>query len=346
MSSRSVVALFPRSSRGQRGGIEQSARLARAALEAGPNLDSLAFEIGPTPSSIGPSWKMGAALSLLAAGAKRSDLLLAWHASFLKLLPFVRRRPKRTVTFLHGKEVWGDLPQLVLDGLSSADLLLSNSVHTWERFVDKHPAYRDRPHRTVHLGIGEPITDKGVPPQTPASAVMLGRLHRDEDYKGHREVIEVWPSLLDRVPDARLIIIGEGGLLPDLQQRVRFLGLEEWITFEGGVDEATKNRLLAAASCLVLPSRGEGFGLVYLEAMRLGRPCLVSDSDAGKEVVGPAGVAVDPTNSAALVEGLELLMGPGAGWEALSRSAQARYESDFTASAFQRRLMEVLEEVL
>ena len=344
MSPRSVLALFPRSSGGQRGGIEQSARLANEALAARTGFETRSLEIGPVHSDVGPTWKLMASISLL-LDRREIDTLLVWHPSFLKLLPFVGRRPRQIVTFLHGKEVWGELPKLVLKGLSSTDLLLTNSVHTWERFVERHPVYENRPHRTVHLGIGEPASDAVGPPGSPASAIMLGRLHSAEDYKGHREVIEAWPQLLKRIPEARLVIVGEGSLLPDLMQQALQLGLRESIAFEGGVDEIKKNRSIAGARCLVLPSRGEGFGLVYLEAMRLGRPCLVSDADAGREVVGSeGGIAVDPDDRDAVVDGLERLLRTGSDWDALSQGARARYERDFTASAFQRRLIDVLEE--
>ena len=55
----------------------------------------------------------------------------------------------------------------------------------------------------------------------------------------------------------------------------------------GQVKEDVKQDLLMRCRCLALPSRGEGFGLVYLEAMRMGRPCLVSTVDAAREVVNP-----------------------------------------------------------
>jgi glycosyltransferase involved in cell wall biosynthesis len=51
------------------------------------------------------------------------------------------------------------------------------------------------------------------------------------------------------------------------------------------VTEEEKQDLLRRCRCFAMPSRNEGFGLVYLEAMRLGRPCLVSDCDAGREIV-------------------------------------------------------------
>jgi phosphatidylinositol alpha-1,6-mannosyltransferase len=111
------------------------------------------------------------------------------------------------------------------------------------------------------------------------------------------------------------------------------------------VPDAEKERLLRRARCLALPSRGEGFGLVYLEAMRLGRPCLVSSLDAGREVVNPpeAGLAADPRRPAELAAAVaRLLAASDPEWRAWSAQARARYERGFTAAHFQERLVEAL----
>jgi glycosyltransferase involved in cell wall biosynthesis len=83
---------------------------------------------------------------------------------------------------------------------------------------------------------------------------------------------------------------------------------------------------------------------VYLEAMRLGRPCLVSDCDAGREVVRPpeAGLAVDPADSGALVDVLVRLLGDGDEWRGWSEAGRRLYETNFTARHYQNRLVKTL----
>src|SRR5205807_1336757 len=105
-----------------------------------------------------------------------------------------------------------------------------------------------------------------------------------------------------------------------------------------------KEGLLQSCRCLALPSRGEGFGLVYLEAMRVGRPSLVSNLDAGREVINPpeAGLAIDPDNQQELTTALCRLLTDGQEWDRWSRQARERYENNFTTAHFQNRLMTAL----
>jgi glycosyltransferase involved in cell wall biosynthesis len=120
--------------------------------------------------------------------------------------------------------------------------------------------------------------------------------------------------------------------------------LDHRIRFFGQVSEDQKQQLLARCSCLAMPSRGEGFGLVYLEAMRMGRPCLVSTLDAGREVINPpeAGLAADPDNPQDLASAICRLITPGPEWEQWSVQARRRYEQYFTAAHFQHRLLNAL----
>jgi glycosyltransferase involved in cell wall biosynthesis len=167
---------------------------------------------------------------------------------------------------------------------------------------------------------------------------------RQENYKGHREVIEVWPRVLDALPGAELWIVGGGDLRPELEAKVAALNLTSKVRFFGAVPEETKVNLLRRCRALVLPSAGEGFGLVYLEAMRVGRPCLVSTIDAGAEVVNPpeAGLAADVGNQASLSDGIVRLLSPGDEWDRMAAGAKRRYDTMFTGTLFQRRLISAL----
>jgi phosphatidylinositol alpha-1,6-mannosyltransferase len=177
-----------------------------------------------------------------------------------------------------------------------------------------------------------------------SAALMLGRLARTEFYKGHQEMILAWRQVVGAVPQAELWIAGEGDLRPGLERETASLGLANSVRFFGRVSEDYKAQLMAQCRCFALPSHGEGFGLVYLEAMRLGRPCLVSNRDAGREVINPpeAGSAIDPQQIDQLTGEIVDMMTDDGRWNAVSSAARLRYEAMFTASHFQDRLLKAI----
>lgn len=270
--------------------------------------------------------------------------VLVWHLGLLKLLPLFRLSNAKIALFLHGIESWRRQDWLTQILLGKVDCFFSNSEFTWQRFLKANPQYKDVPHRKINLGIGSPINGQTPTPTTPPAALMIGRLIKSEDYKGHSEVINAWPLVLGRVPDAELWIVGEGDLREKLERMATCRGLIGKIRFLGQVSEEIKQKLLANCRCLALPSRGEGFGLVYLEAMRTSRPCLVSTLDAGHEVVSPpfAGLAVDLNQPEQLANGLSKLLTPSPEWDKWSGQARQHYESAFTAKHFQDRLLSAI----
>lgn len=334
-SALDVLGVFPSFESGAIGGVQESGREAWRAIvgRIGDNhARALHYQAGQS--------KAGVVVRALASRA-RADVVLVWHLHLLKLLPVLDHSAARVVLFLHGVEAWRRLDPLSQFLLRRVDLFLSNSDCTWRKFLACNPDFAAANHQTVHLGTGAALAGEEPVPVAPPAVLMLGRIDRREDYKGHREMIGAWPLVRERVPDAELWIAGDGDLRPTLEDLVSASGLGGCVRFHGRVDEGEKARLLAGSRCLAMPSRGEGFGLVYLEAMRVGRPCLVSTLDAGVEVVEPpaGGLAVDPADAEAIARAVEGLVGSSAAWPAIAARARRRYESRFTAEHFHQRLL-------
>jgi phosphatidylinositol alpha-1,6-mannosyltransferase len=273
-------------------------------------------------------------------------VVLFWHLGMLKLLPFLRiGTSSKVAVYLHGTEAWAPFDRSVNRLMNRVDLFLANSDFTWLRFGDQHPELVNKPWRRVALGLGEPA------PAADASsrpvAIMIGRMARTEGYKGHGEVLEAWPMVERALPGAELCIVGTGDLEADLRGRAKRLALNS-VRFTGSVTEQQKHELLCQSRCLLMPSSGEGFGLVYLEAMRLGRPCLVSHLDAGQEVVNPpeAGLAADRSNMPELSSAVVRLLADTPEQRSMSVNAKRRYEAHFTARHFSSRLLRALEEMV
>lgn len=335
-----MIGLFPASAPGNFGGVQASGCdawrgiVARAGEE---RTQAFSYRAGSSK-----------ARAILAAMSNRhkAGLALVWHLDLLKLLPILDYSVPRVVLFLHGIEAWRQPAPFTQFLLQRVHLILTNSDYTWDRFIQCNPALDGVSHLTVHLGIGSPLLHDTPRPARVPSLLMVGRLDAREDYKGHRQMIEAWPGVLQSLPEAELWIVGDGDLRLHLQELAERTAPRSSIRFHGHVSDVERDRLLEQCRGLAMPSRGEGFGLVYLEAMRMGRPCLVSNADAGREVVNPpeAGLSVDPDNRDEIAEAVVRMLAAGEDWVHWSRRARTRYESTFTARDFQERLLSAVFE--
>jgi len=130
----------------------------------------------------------------------------------------------------------------------------------------------------------------GMEPGSPIVGVV-GRL---EPEKGHPTLIDAWPLVLARVPEAYLLVVGEGSRLEALQDQARSLGLDGKVVFTGRRDDVPA--VTAALDVAVLPSYREAQGLTILEAMALSRPVVASNVGGIPEMVedGVTGLLVPP----------------------------------------------------
>ncbi len=328
-----ILGLFPSFDSGV-GGVQVSGREAWLGIVERIGNDRaklLSYDVG--------RGKTHAAVAAL-RNRRGAGAILVWHLDLLKLVPLLNRVSTRVFLFLHGIEAWRRQDALTRWALPGVHLFLSNSEHTWERFLEWNPGLRQAAHALIPLGLGSAAAARTPAPCGKPIALIIGRLERGEGYKGHREMIEAWPRVIERVPDAELWIAGDGNLRRDLEQLARARRLNGQVRFLGKIPENEKEKTIEQCRCLALPSRGEGFGLVYLEAMRMGRPCLVSNQDAGREVVNPpeAGLEADPGNPRHLAEAVVRLLAPGPEWSKWSEQARRRYETRFTAEHFRKCL--------
>jgi phosphatidylinositol alpha-1,6-mannosyltransferase len=169
--------------------------------------------------------------------------------------------------------------------------------------------------------------------------LIVGRMA--EGYKGHDELLAALVSL----PRARLVVVGEGDDRARLEAKAVSLGLEERVTFTGFVSEATLAELYARCAAFVMPSRGEGFGLVYLEAMRAGKPVIAAKGGAAEEIVvdGATGLLVDPDDRAALAGAVAELLDDPERARAMGKAGRERYLAEFGYETFYRRMEPLLE---
>lgn len=136
--------------------------------------------------------------------------------------------------------------------------------------------------------------------------LYLGTLKPSKNVEG---IIEAFDKIKDDFSNFQLVIAGKKGWLFDgIFQKVKSLGLEKRVIFTDFVDEVDKPALMAGAYVFVSPSFWEGFGLIALEAMAVGTPVVVSDRGSFPEVVGKAGLLVNPDDSNDIAKGIRKVL--------------------------------------
>lgn len=269
------------------------------------------------------------------------DLVVLGHlnlAPLLLLAKGLRRVP--VIGWIYGIEAWKPLSPLRRRGLGRADKLLYISEHSRLRAFESNAWLQEIPGEVCHLSL-RPDSELGPVPSLDEGkavspyALAVGRMSSGERYKGHEELIRVWPEVSRVRPDLRLVIVGGGDDCARLEGLAKQLSAH--VEFRGLVSDGERDRLLAECRCFCLPSRGEGFGLVYLEAMQLGKPVLAGNSDAGREIVidGVTGRTVDPLDSETLRHAILDVCGPNA--DRMGVEGRRRFETHFTFGAFRRR---------
>jgi len=263
--------------------------------------------------ALGGKWRyIHAALSSAHRGY---DLVICGHINLLPLAVLLNQYLRAPLALMvYGIDVWRPPFGLARQWLKGTDAVLTISAITrdrmnaWARLpLDKYMLLPN----AIHLeryGMREKRPDLLERYGLNGSRLImtLARLPGVERYKGVDEVLELMPALLQAEPKLKYIVAGDGDDLPRLKAKAASLGLSERVIFPGMVQECEKADLFRQADAFVMPSRGEGFGFVFLEALACGVPTVGSKIDGSREALrdGLLGELVDPADRESIKQGV------------------------------------------
>lgn len=323
------------------GGIAVVARLTVKALGGEGSTRGLAcmdrgrFAVHGVPvSGCGGSRALFAARYALAAPA--AGRIVHDFAGTLRIRPAGFLARARHAVWAHGEEIW-DAPRAdYAAALARADLVLVNSAYTMERAATSLK-------RCAAVALCRLATEEDGPPAMvgpgdgPPVALLLGRI--DEGLpKGHDLLIGLWPRVAAAVPGARLVLAGGGPGLAAARALASASPARATIEVPGYVAPDDVEALWRRARVFAMPSRGEGFGLVFVEAMRRGLPIVTSTEDAGRELVddGANGFAVSRARPDAIADRLIALLADADAARALGAAGHARWRATHRYEVFRR----------
>jgi len=225
-----------------------------------------------------------------------------------------RRRRPYIVSTVHSSRIRSHEDRELLRALTpEMDQLIAVSKAIERKLADEH---RDgAPIRLIYNGVDLQRYDHTDPCCTlrdeygmEAGSQIVGVVARLEPEKGHQTLIEAWPHVLREVPDAYLLIVGEGSRRDFLEQWAAAHKVAHRVVFTGRRDDIPA--VTAAIDVAVLPSWREAQGLSILEAMALSRPVVASDVGGISEMIedGVTGLLVPHDNPVALAAAVVRLL--------------------------------------
>lgn len=201
--------------------------------------------------------------------------------------------------------------------------------------LDRFSPDADQPELRIGMGI-------------PPDALLIGVVARLEEEKGHRYLIEALPAVLDQVPNAWLLLVGEGSQTDPLRAMARSLprSARERVVFVGRRHDI--GAVTRALDIAVLPSLREAQGLALVEAMAAERPVIASAVGGIPETIrhGVDGLLVPPADPDALAAAIVCLARDLRLRARLATSGRRRVEERFSVTASVRRVEAIYEEEL
>jgi len=266
---------------------------------------------------------LGSKVGFLSAAVKRMamlksfDLVLCGHINLLAAaLAAAWRYRSPLILWVYGIDAWHPPSSRVaawacahVDGFGSISRITADRFRSWAPIDGKREWIVPNAIELDRYSPGpksDALLDRyGLRGKTVVAT--LARLVAAERMKGIDEVIEALPRLLRTRADLAYLIMGDGSDKGRLEQKARTLGVADRVIFTGRIAEQEKAEHYRLADVYAMPSRGEGFGFVFLEAMACGIPVVASCSDGGREAVrnGALGILVDPASQDDVLRGIQ-----------------------------------------
>ncbi|WP_245894797.1 glycosyltransferase [Nostoc cycadae] len=252
---------------------------------------------------------------------KKPDLVLATHLNFAVASLILKRLvgiPYWVVA--HGIEAWNIKNKYLQTALMEADLILAVSSYTRDRLLKEQNLAPQKvtilpntfdAHRFQPALKPDYLLAKHHLQPTQSVILTVARLSAGEQYKGYDQVLQALPQIRQSIPNVHYVIVGQGTDRPRIEQLIAQLKLQDCVTLAGFVPDEQLCDYYNLCDVFAMPSKGEGFGIVYLEALACGKAVLGGNQDGAIDALchGKLGALVNPDDVEAIAQTLtEILM--------------------------------------
>ena len=292
----------------------------------------------------------------LALAARQPRVIVALHPNLAPVAALMKvlAPGMHTLVVVHGVEVWTPLPFFRRIALRSADRVLAPSRDTLSRAIKAQRLLTTKVRRLAwslgpEFDPGKPVSPAPPFANFPRGRVVLivGRWDATEAYKGVDHLIVAIPELLTDFPDVQLVAVGEGTDLPRLKALAGKSGAPDHIHFLPFIPHDQLPSVYDHCEIFAMPSRGEGFGLVFIEAMARGKPVIGGAHGGIPDVIddGINGFLVSFGDVPQLVNRLSHLLARETLRREMGVAARAKVEREFTFARFSAELASIVNEM-
>ena len=282
----------------------------------------------------------------------KADVIFFGHVNFSPLAVLLRLVFHRLKMFLvvYGVDVWRRFPIIHALGINSMNKVLSISVESQRQLQQFNKLDQSKmiivPCTLDPFYCPVSVESNREKLKLPHGKMMLtvSRLYSGDNYKNIDKVIEAMPHVVKEIPDAFYVVAGDGSDRNRLEKLTNETGVKNNVIFTGFVRAELLPFYYKACDVFVLPSVGEGFGIVFLEAMYFSKPCIGAKAGGVPEVVedGKTGFLVEENDKNFLADKIIKLLKDENLRQTMGEAGKKRFEEEFSFDKFKERLKEVL----
>lgn len=292
-------------------------------------------QLSQSPTKIGYT-----ACALRAAVRLRPQIVVAGHLGVTPVAMMLQKLglTRSTAVVLHGIEAWRRCPLSDRIASAHASTIIATTGYTAREFSRLNGIGTNKT-QVIPLALAcdqLPAQYHGLDSRW-LRILTVGRLVQSDAYKGIDTLIMALARLRNREPQIHLDIVGTGDDMHRLLQIARIGNVCHMVRFRGSVSDEELERLYAECDIFALPSGAEGFGIVFLEAMRHAKPCIGGNHGGTPEVIehGSDGLLVQHGDVGGLVHAIEQLADSPPLRKAMGLEAQHKIAARYLFGAFE-----------
>ncbi|MBI5401682.1 glycosyltransferase family 4 protein [Candidatus Wolfebacteria bacterium] len=258
------------------------------------------------------------------------DFVICGHINFAPIGNFIKKLfGKDYAVLTYGIDVW-NLNKKQIECLKNAKTISTISNYTKRRILAAAPQLESKIFMLSNAINGDKFKPKqkseelakklGV--ENNKVILTIGRFAKSEGYKGYDKVIQALPDVIKEIKNVKYVLAGKGDDVDGIKQLVKDLKMEDYVVMPGYILEEELVDYYNLCDVFIMPSKGEGFGFVFLEALACGKPVIAGNQDGSVDAVlgGEVGVLVNPDNIVAISEAIVNILKHKTGLKLLDRS--------------------------